>query len=197
MENTPNEAGEKPGEDEAEKTQTQPSNEGVETEAEPTKKSEGDTAPEKTSPKKSKTGERHPTANLQAIRAQATRKFRTLSKTIKSKIEHTTEEKIEHPVLPVPPSPRVVRLLPYTQVLCCATWRITTSVLASESATPKEVLIAYHDGAYLTWTIPKCESEVDDPVIAVNQEVASIPYGRLKRFFIAIILLEKHHFFLF
>ncbi|KAL5971333.1 hypothetical protein TSMEX_000934 [Taenia solium] len=179
VENTPNEAGEKPEEAEAEKMQAQPSIEGVETETEPTKRSEGDTAPEKTSPKKSKTGERHPTANLQAIRAQATRKFRTLSKTIKSKIEHTTEEKVEHPVLPVPPSPRVVRLLPYTQVLCCATWRITTSVLASEVATSKEVLIAYRDGAYLTWTIPKCESEVDDPVIAVNQEVASIPYGPL------------------
>ncbi len=40
-------------------------------------------------PKKSKTGERHAAANLQAIRAEATKKFRTLSKTIKSKIEKT------------------------------------------------------------------------------------------------------------
>ncbi|KAH9277778.1 Lethal(2) giant larvae -like protein 1 [Echinococcus granulosus] len=179
VENPRDEAGEKPEEGEAEKGQTQPSIESVEAEAEPAKKSEGDTAPEPTSPKKSKTGERHSTANLQAIRAQASRKFRTLSKSIKSKIEHTAEEKVEHPVLPVPPSPRVVRLLPYTQVLCCATWRITTSVLASELAASQEVLIAYHDGAYLTWTIPKCESEVFDPVIAVNQEVASIPYGPL------------------
>ncbi|VDM16152.1 unnamed protein product [Hydatigera taeniaeformis] len=178
VENISNEAGEK-AEGEAEKKQTQPPCESAEVEAEPTKKSEGDIGPEQTSPKKSKTGERHPTANLQAIRAQATRKFRTLSKTIKSKIEHTAEEKVEQPVLPVPPSPRVVRLLPYNQILCCATWRITPSVLASEAATSQEVLVAYHDGAYLIWTIPKCESEVDDPVIAVNQEVASIPYGPL------------------
>lgn len=131
--------------------------------------------------KKSKTSDRHITTG-QAIRAQATEKFRTFSRTIRSKIDH--EEKYALPTLPVPPSPRVVRLLPYTQALCCATWRITPATLACENAAnaPSEVLIAYDDGAYLTWTVPKLESEVDEPVIAFNQEVASVPYGQFYNF---------------
>ncbi|VDO08684.1 unnamed protein product [Rodentolepis nana] len=132
--------------------------------------------------KKSKTTERHVAANLHSIRAQATEKFRNFSKTIKSKIDNTlNEEKPTLPILPVPPSPLVTRILPYTQALCCATWRIVPSILASESAPSAslEALVAYDDGAYLTWTISKLESEVEEPLIVVNQEVASVPYGPL------------------
>ncbi|KAM7539522.1 hypothetical protein Aperf_G00000045777 [Anoplocephala perfoliata] len=127
--------------------------------------------------KKSKSSERRMTTG-QVIRAQAT-KFRTFSRTIRSKIDH--EEKYVLPPLPVPPSPRVIRIMPYTQALCCATWRIKPSILAAERAenTSSEVLIACDDGAYLTWIVPKLESEVDEPVIAVNQELASIPYSPL------------------
>ncbi|KAM7540321.1 hypothetical protein Aperf_G00000045876 [Anoplocephala perfoliata] len=114
----------------------------------------------------------------QVARAQAT-KFRTFSRTIRSKIDHV--EKYVLPPLPVPPSPRVIRIMPYTQAFCCATWPITPSILAAERAenTSSEVLIAYDDGAYLTSTVPKLESEVDETVIAVNQEVASVPHGSL------------------
>ncbi len=80
----------------------------------------------------------------------------------------------------MPPSPRVIRLLPYTQALCCATWRITSAVLATDTEVEHlEVLCAYDDGAHLTWKIPRTlgESE-EEPVIAVNQEVASTPYGK-------------------
>ncbi|VDL59502.1 unnamed protein product [Hymenolepis diminuta] len=139
-------------------------------------------SPATSSTKKAKTGERHVTANLQAIRAQATEKFRTFSRTIKNKIDNTlNEEKSVLPILPVPPSPRVIRLLPYTQALCCATWRIIPAALASEGGqnVSLEALVAYDDGAYLTWAIPKFESEIEEPLIAVNQEVASIPYGPL------------------
>ncbi|KAM7540395.1 hypothetical protein Aperf_G00000045854 [Anoplocephala perfoliata] len=110
-----------------------------------------------------------PLKKSKVIRAQANR----------SKIDH--EEKYALPPLPVPPSPRVIRIMPYTQALCCATWRITPSILAAERAenTSSEVLIAYDDGAYLTSTVPKLESEVDEPVIALNQEVASVSFGPL------------------
>lgn len=137
-------------------------------------------SPAASSTKKAKTGEHHVAANLQAIRAQATEKFRTFSRTIKSKIDNTlNEEKSVLPILPVPPSPRVIRLLPYTQALCCATWRIIPAALASEGAqnVSLEALVAYDDGAYLIWAIPRFESETEEPLIAVNQEVASIPYG--------------------
>ncbi|KAM3172572.1 hypothetical protein ACTXT7_014252 [Hymenolepis weldensis] len=139
-------------------------------------------SPAASSTKKAKTGERHVAANLQAIRAQATEKFRTFSRTIKNKIDNTlNEEKSVLPILPVPPSPRVIRLLPYTQTLCCATWRIIPAALASEGAqnVSLEALVAYDDGAYLTWAIPRFESEIEEPIIAINQEVASIPYGPL------------------
>nr|CDS25932.2 cell polarity protein; lethal giant larvae [Hymenolepis microstoma] len=132
--------------------------------------------------KKSKTTERHVAANLHSIRAQATEKIRNFSRTIKSKIDNTlNEEKSTLPILPVPPSPLVTRILPYTQALCCATWRIIPSILASESTqnVSVEALVAYDDGAYLTWTISKLESEIEEPLIVVNQEVASIPYGPL------------------
>lgn len=132
--------------------------------------------------KKSKTGERHVAANLQAIRAEATKKFRTLSKTIKNKIEKTDHSKsVEVQVsLPVPPSPRVLRLLPYTQALSCATWRVTSADLEIAATQMElEVLVAYDDGAHLTWKVPKTVSGEgeEEPIIAVNQEVASIPYG--------------------
>ena len=169
-ENSSPETVEKPEETEAEMKQEQTA------EAEPNhpKKSEGDTP----APKKSKTGERHTSGNLQSIRAQATKKFRTLSRTIKNKIEHS-EDKVELPMLSVPPSPRVIRLLPYTQGLCCATWRITPAVLAGDVGNSHEILVAYDDGAYLTWTIPKSESDVDEPVISENREVANVPYGKV------------------
>uniref|UniRef100_A0A5K3EIZ6 LLGL domain-containing protein n=1 Tax=Mesocestoides corti TaxID=53468 RepID=A0A5K3EIZ6_MESCO len=134
---------------------------------------------EASAPKKSRTSERSTSANLQSLRTQATKKFRTLSKTIKDKIEHTAEERPVSVPIPAPPSPRVVRLLPHTQALCCATWRITPSALLTTETSQLEVLIAYDDGAYLTWTIPKSELEVEEPVIAAHQDVASIPYGPL------------------
>lgn len=184
----------KPGEEpEAHTESPEAANDKKEEEAKPEEKKEegaaasggGESSAEKpkpaTSTKKSKTGDRHVAGNLQAIRAQATEKFRTFSRTIKSKIDHTlNEDKSAVPTLPVPPSPRVIRLLPYTQGLCCATWRITSALLAPDCASnaPLEALVAYDDGAYLIWNIPKSESETEEPVIAVNQEVASIPYGR-------------------
>ncbi|KAM7541627.1 hypothetical protein Aperf_G00000045797 [Anoplocephala perfoliata] len=178
-ENTQPESTERPEEAEAEKKPT------VEPEVAAEAARDGDPDSVAKSPpskqqsplKKSKSSERRMTTR-QEIRAQAT-KFRTFSRTIRSKIDH--EEKYAPPPLPVPPSPRVIRIMPYTQALCCATWRITPSILAAERAenTSSEVLIAYDDGAYLTWIVPKLESEVDEPVIAVNQEVASVPYGPL------------------
>ncbi|KAM7540473.1 hypothetical protein Aperf_G00000045830 [Anoplocephala perfoliata] len=168
-ENTQSESTERPEEAEIEKKPT------VEPEVAAEAARDGD--PESVA-KSPPSKQQSPLKKSKVIRAQAT-KFRTFSRTIRSKIDH--EEKYAPPPLPVPPSPRVIRIMPYTQALCCATWRITPSILAAERAenTSSEVLIAYDDGAYLTWIVPKLESEVDEPVIAVNQEVASVPYGPL------------------
>ncbi len=90
-------------------------------------------------------------------------------------------QKPEAPPLPVAPAPRVTHLLPYTQALCSATWRITS---LDDAAPVSEVLVAYDDGAHLTWTIKRphaddtAEIVPDDEVVIVsNTSVATIPYG--------------------
>ncbi|KAL7055624.1 hypothetical protein AAHC03_022735 [Spirometra sp. Aus1] len=113
--------------------------------------------------------------HLQAMRAEATKKFRTLSKTLRNTLMDRPEEKPAEPPIPVPPSPRVTHILPYTQALCCASWHIASL----EPGHPLQVIVAYDDGAHLTWKIPTPEGTQEDPMICTNQENATIPYGPL------------------
>ncbi|VDL96565.1 unnamed protein product [Schistocephalus solidus] len=113
--------------------------------------------------------------HLHAMRAEASKKFRTLSRTLRNTLMDRSEEKPTEPPVPVPPSPRVTHVLPYTQALCCASWHITSL----EPDHPLQVIVAYDDGAHLTWRIPEPEGTQEDPILCTNQENATIPYGPL------------------
>ncbi|BHF82276.1 Lethal(2) giant larvae protein 1 [Sparganum proliferum] len=129
---------------------------------------------EKEAEEKTGTGDKRKD-HLQAMRAEATKKFRTLSKTLRNTLMDRPEEKPAEPPIPVPPSPRVTHILPYTQALCCASWHIASL----EPGHPLQVIVAYDDGAHLTWRIPTPEGTQEDPIICANQENATIPYGPL------------------
>ncbi|VDN14893.1 unnamed protein product [Dibothriocephalus latus] len=134
------------------------------------------TASEKEREEKTGTAEKRKD-HLQAMRAEASKKFRTLSKTLRNTLMERSEEQkqpTESPV-PVPPSPRVTHVLPYTQALCCASWHVTSL----EPSQLLQVIVAYDDGAHLAWNIPVPEGTQEDPIICTNQENATIPYGPL------------------